>query len=368
MNNTAAFVVSLCLILPGCGFLAEDLPTSGTPASETTTTIAGTHSPPTPTPYPGLTGGVTAPTVASPLPGSELEQSQPVLVVSNATTEDQAPLTYSFEVGTDSGFEEIVILATGISQGTDGHTSWQVSETLESRKYFWRSRARSGMVKSPYSAVADFTVKAVATPPPPPPPPPPLPTPPAGVTVFDPLTGGSSVGEVQGGVFEAQGWRVTGKSDFIRYVISTLSSGYATWETRGLNPMNNRPEHYMLFGMWDPSRGEYRTNPFRVHIRKLDTRHNHPYIRLRWISGGEEHNTGYDFMNWNPQHAYQWSIEWGPESGSHMVRVSLDGQVIIEQRYSKSYRPHVHWVELGNSERHESIVGAIYANLQIGAR
>jgi hypothetical protein len=163
----------------------------------------------------------------------------------------------------------------------------------------------------------------------------------------------------------SRGWQVTSRGDFIRYIVPTIQSGFVEWENLGLTPTNPAPDLYTLFGMWDPSKGDYRENAFRVHLRKLDTQgHNPPYVRLRWISGGEEHNEGFDFLSWNPGQAYRWRIEWG----GHDARVLLDGRVVIRTGYGPTYRPDQHWIEMGVEERAESIPGVIYRNVRIGRR
>jgi hypothetical protein len=140
------------------------------------------------------------------------------------------------------------------------------------------------------------------------------------------------------------------------------------WNNTGFYPRNGADDNYILFGMWDPSRGDYRANPFRVHIQKLDDRHNPPYVRLRWIANGEQHDKGYDFTDWQPNRVYEWRIDWGPDGGSHAARVYLNGQQIIEIRYTNAYRPETQWIELGVAERHESVVGAVYSNFRVGSR
>ena len=217
---------------------------------------------------------------------------------------------------------------------------------------------------SGYSSVATFTVRSPGAAPGPGPGPSPGPQ---GLVLSDPLATGS-LGQVGGGQFTGFGWQVTRVTDFIRYEVPPIESGYAEWENTGLRRTNLSIDAYVLFGMWDPSRGAYRENPFRVHIQKLDERHNRPYIRLRWISQLEEHNVGHNFLDWDPARAYRWRLEWGPEGASHVARVFLDGQEIIAERYGPPYRPQVHYVELGVEERQESVIGAVYSNLRIGRR
>jgi hypothetical protein len=106
-----------------------------------------------------------------------------------------------------------------------------------------------------------------------------------------------------------------------------------------------------------------------VHVRKLDTQgHNPPYVRLRWISGGQEYNEGFDFLAWNPGRAYRWRVEWGPGGGGNEARVLLDGLVVIRTRYGPAYQPAEHWIEMGVEERAESIVGVVFRNVSIGRR
>jgi hypothetical protein len=176
------------------------------------------------------------------------------------------------------------------------------------------------------------------------------------------------VGDVNGGRFVREGWQVTTKHDFIRYEVPSIESGYVEWSNTGLNPRNLSPDNYVLFGMWDPSRGAYRTNPFRVTIQKLDDSHNPPYVRLRWIVNGEQHDAGYNYSNWAPNRRYQWRIVWGRDGGRNAARVYLNGQQIIEIGYTNAYRPEVHLIELGVAQRHESVVGAVYSNFRVGAR
>lgn len=215
------------------------------------------------------------------------------------------------------------------------------------------------------------------TPPPPPPPtggptaPPPTPTPtPTGnASIVDPLTNGTSVGEVAGGIFSSAGWQVITPADYIRYRPPTITSGFVEWENLGLSPINPRRELFTIMGMWDPTRGDYRENPFRVHVRKLDTQgHNPPYVRLRFISNGDQHDVGWDFLDWNPNRAYQWRLEWGPSGSGNAARVFVDGQLVISTGYGPAYRPEQHWIEMGIQERAETIVGLVFRNVRIGRR
>ncbi len=317
------------------------------------------------TPPPSTTGptvnGLTAPTIVSPLPGNSSSDPRPTLTVRNATSEDSARPLYDFQVATDDGFRAVAAETTGHPEGASGETSWRVETALPNGRYYWRARAVGARGPGPYSPISDFFAGEGGSTPPPPPP--------SSSELYDPLTNGRSVGDQRGGRFTSSGWQVTSRGDFIRYVVPTIQSGFVEWENLGLSRTNPAPDLYTLFGMWDPSKGPYRENPYRVHIRKLDTQgHNPPYVRLRWISGGEEHNPGYDFLGWNPGQVYRWRVEWGPGGEGNEARVFLDGRLIIRTGYGPAYRPDQHWIEMGVEERAESIVGAVFRNVRIGRR
>jgi hypothetical protein len=290
-----------------------------------------------------------------------VDTGQPTLTVSNATASDGSTPTYAFQVATDSGFSSIVAQNPSVSQGSQGQTSWQVSQALDGRQHFWRARARAGGTDGPFSPVADFTVR--------------LPGFIGGsgtIQIFDPLTNGTTVGTTRrGGTFTAEGWRVDTLSDFIRYEVSPLlpGSGFVEFESIGLNRRNLRNDALMLLGMWDPTRGDYRVNPFRVHLQKRDEFHNPPYLRLRWISGGILIEPEANIIDWVPSTRYAWRIEWGPnDGGSQTTRVFINDQEVMRGNYQRPYTPARHWIELGIEERNESVIGAVYSNVRIGRR
>jgi hypothetical protein len=304
--------------------------------------------------------GVSAPTIQEPLPGHSASDPQPTLTVRNAAADDGSRLSYDFQVATDDGFRGMVAETREQPEGGGGTTSWRVSAALSPARYFWRARAVGSRGPGPYSPISDFLVAAAAGPPP---------TAPSAAEIFDPLTNGRSVGERRGGRFTSAGWQVTSRGDFIRYVVPTIPSGFVEWDNIGLARFNPAFDLFSLFGMWDPSKGDYRENAYRVYLQKLDTQgHNPPYVRLRWISNGEEHNTGYDFLDWVSNRNYRWRIEWGPAGSGNEARVLLDGRVVIRTGYGPAYRPEEHWIEMGVEERSDSIIGVTYRNVRIGRR
>ena len=136
----------------------------------------------------GLTGceaakssNPTAPTVAGPIAGVTInppvllepaqgfrfkESEQPIrLVARNATTTGVRPLTYTFEVASDSGFNTKLFARSGVQPG-DGQTSVQIDRLEIGRSYYWRARAEDGANTGAFST-AGFEIfpKAAINPP-----------------------------------------------------------------------------------------------------------------------------------------------------------------------------------------------------------
>lgn len=313
---------------------------------------------------------LSAPTIQSPATGATISGNPPTLTIANATGGVGEP-TYRFEVAADSAFTNQLAAEEGIGQGSGGVTSWRVPEPLRGGQvddtglatYHWRARASATGETGPWSATANLRIqegvflRGGASP--------------SGLIVADPLTNGTSVGEGEGGEFHPGGWMATNAATYIRYEIPTLRSGYVQFDVTNLREPNPRSDKRMLMIMWDPTRGDYTTNPYRVHLQKMDRRTvSFDYLRLRWISRGQERNVGYDFTDWDPARVYQFRLEWGdfPGIDTQWVRVLLDGVEILTRNYDFPYTPSTHWVELGCAPRNETLEEAIFSNVRIGTR
>lgn len=108
---------------------------------------------------------ITPPTPVTPAQGANINaKDQPVtLSIQNSTTNGQRPITYVFEIATDSGFANRVLVREGIQPGASGRTDLRLPDALASdRTYFWRAQAQDGANASPYSNPASFTVVTLA--------------------------------------------------------------------------------------------------------------------------------------------------------------------------------------------------------------
>ncbi len=136
------------LLLAGCEQAKSANPTSPS--------IAG--------PIAGVT--ISAPKLLQPAAGSQLSfEQQPItLMVANATSTGIRPLTYVFQISTDSGFGTTLFSQTGVAAGTSGQTSFRLPSMLSAdHTYYWRARAEDGANTGDYAAPANFKVFTAIT-------------------------------------------------------------------------------------------------------------------------------------------------------------------------------------------------------------
>jgi hypothetical protein len=109
-------------------------------------------------PIPGIT--ITAPNPIDPGSGARVPSDrQPItLVVGNASSNGPRPLSYAFEIATDTNFTTKVFTRDGISGGS-GRTSLRLPDALATgRTYFWRAQAQDGANSSAFSTPVSFSV------------------------------------------------------------------------------------------------------------------------------------------------------------------------------------------------------------------
>ena len=137
----AALAAAALLALAGCEVKKSETPLSPTVAGP----IAGVD--------------ITAPRLLEPGNGSRLKAAQqPItLIVENSSTNGVRPISYTFEVAPDSGFETKSYARSGVVPGSDGRTQVTVAALETGRVYHWRVRAEDGANTSQYSA-ASFEV------------------------------------------------------------------------------------------------------------------------------------------------------------------------------------------------------------------
>ena len=110
-------------------------------------------------PIPGVV--ISEPKLLEPGSGWELDNAtQPIrLLVENASTNGQRPLSYTFQLASDAQFTNLVFARGGVAPGDGGRTSIQMTDRLPTgRSFFWRARAEDGANTGPYSAAVSFSI------------------------------------------------------------------------------------------------------------------------------------------------------------------------------------------------------------------
>jgi hypothetical protein len=103
-------------------------------------------------PIPGV--NISAPGLLQPAQGVKFKESQqPIrLVIANASTNGVRPLSYTFEVATDSGFTNKVFARSGVAPGDNNQTSVQLDRLGIGQNYSWRARAEDGANTGPFAS------------------------------------------------------------------------------------------------------------------------------------------------------------------------------------------------------------------------
>jgi hypothetical protein len=116
-----------------------------------------------------------SPSVAGPIPGVEitapkplepaaeaqvLDNKQPItLMLENAGSNGQRPLSYLVEVASDANFATKVFTKAGVTPGDGGRTSVRIPDKLKTdRTYFWHARAQDGANTGPFSPAVKFSI------------------------------------------------------------------------------------------------------------------------------------------------------------------------------------------------------------------
>jgi hypothetical protein len=100
-----------------------------------------------------------APLLVAPAEGAVLAVPRPALVIANATSPDQLPLTYDFELYAvaSGGSQTLVEAVTGVAPGPT-ETAWTPSGDLADGSYSWRARAADVHQPGPWMTSAHFAI------------------------------------------------------------------------------------------------------------------------------------------------------------------------------------------------------------------
>jgi hypothetical protein len=110
-------------------------------------------------PIPGIE--ISAPKMLDPTSGTKISvEKQPVtLLIENSGSNGPRPLSYSFDIATDTGFANLVFSQANVAQGDGGRTSVKMTDLLATgRTYYWRARAQDGANTGPYATPMSFSI------------------------------------------------------------------------------------------------------------------------------------------------------------------------------------------------------------------
>ena len=135
-QGMAALCTTFSVVLAGC-----EAQKSSTPLSPS---VAG--------PIAGVS--ITVPKLIEPAQGFKYKESQqPIkLIVENASTTGVRPVSYMFEVATDSNFTSKVYARSGVPPGDNNRTSVQIDRLDLGRAYYWRAKADDGANSSEFAS------------------------------------------------------------------------------------------------------------------------------------------------------------------------------------------------------------------------
>jgi hypothetical protein len=115
--------------------------------------------------------GLPAPTLSSPQ-NDAIANGRPMLIVNNVAASQSAARTYDFQVadlesGLTGSSESLFAAATGLAEGSNGRTSFQLARDLRAgRRYYWRARAVQSGTSGAWSDTFRFRTEAGTNAPP----------------------------------------------------------------------------------------------------------------------------------------------------------------------------------------------------------
>ncbi len=315
----------------------------------------------------GVTLKATAPTVISPINGAQPDTL--VLTASKAEGKfnKSMPLTYQFQISTDSG--SIVSACTATVPDSGANVTYTPTCGLDfDAPYKWKVRARNGDYVGPWSAEASFK------------------TPSGGYIngneVFDPLTNGKTAGEPSGPVqfIPGQGAKLIDHSSFIRYRLPVnLQQGEFSMMILGADE-GSEGDKSKVFAMQEgPDEGDLTDDDYRFTAELRGANYPAPgSVTYRIIAGdGVSRDGARQVINFNSSRWYFWKFSW--QTGSARLEVRLDnetGQTIYSSGIgtgSHPYRPDPHYLYLGApigraGAMDATLPGGIYKNVWASSR
>jgi hypothetical protein len=297
----------------------------------------------------GETLKATAPTPQSPINGQQPQGFLTLVASKSSSPFSNASAAFQYEFEIRRSGSPVAACTVTLGGGTGTNVSYSPTCALEfDQQYSWRVRAVFQGRHGPWSQEATFRA-------------------PAGGffrnnEFFDPLTSGTTVGQINGSVtfLPGVGARMDGFSSRITYVLdSNLQAGEFSLMTIGVDEGNDGDKTKIM--SMQEGFGDLTANDYRMTVEKRGRRYETPgAVTWRIIVGDSgEHDRIIDGdrlgISFSDERWYFWKFTWGGNRAQLEVRQdSATGAVIYNTSRSMNgfaYRPVPHVVHIGGTSR-----------------
>jgi hypothetical protein len=300
------------------------------------------------------------PGTVSPTGGTQV-QSDPVVLTATTTkgTYTDMALQYHFQVRSGS----TVVSEATVGPVSDPTVTFTPSGLSPNTTYTWRVQATYQGQNAPWSPDASFQTIGKFN---------------NGLEFFDPLLDGTTVGIRHGGaLIPGQGWQSDALNSGLDYPIQTCSNCRLEFDVRNFGKEEGAP--YGLDVKWITqgdaaafgSFAAFRDHPWKMTMEQRaddDTG-----IKMIWRNGaagggdpGDHTFKAPTGINWSSSRAqpYHFVLDWTPGG----FTISIEGQVVVQDGFSRAYAPPNHTISLGCWPRAETMIGAIWSNVRLTRR
>ena len=316
----------------------------------------------------GETLKVAAPELLSPLPGVTLTSSSSVTftVARLAGKHASFPLTFEFDIAKQGGPQ---IDNTRVTQSGTGNTSFTMVRELEiNTAYTARVRATFNGLVGPWSPVSVFRSPDI--------PQPYMRANGAGTEIFDPMTGGRTVGTISGPFqfLPGIGVRLIDQTSHITYALpANLQEGEFSLMITGVDEGSPGDKSKVMSMQEGPEASDITDDDYRM-TAELRGRSYNPAgaVTFRIITGGGEHNI-FDGVrtpvNFTDSRWYFWKFTWVTGRATLEVREdSPTGGLIYSSSIGTGthpYRPTPHLVHIGSPVGRNGAIDATIGGLTV---
>jgi hypothetical protein len=345
---TAAFALALA-----CG------KSSQAPTSPSSATLPDSGAAPD-----GSTLKATAPSPVSPANGQQPDAL--VLVATKARMKfADAALSYQFQIRDGGNVVYDSGVVGGAGSGADNVQFTPAVVLTPDATFTWRARAMFQGAAGPWSSDATFKAPVGGFI--------------RGNELFDPLTGGKTVGTIVGPAqFTGEGLQLLGHESHVTYQLpTTLTGGEFSLMVKGADE-GGEGDKSKVFSM-QQGFGDITTNPYRFtgELRGRNYGGGPGSISCRMIAGdGKSRDCARSQRNFDSSRWYFWRVSWNAGASFTMeVRADGDsGPVIYSQTIGlggHTYRPTPHILYLGapigrGGPLDATLPGGIYKNVYAG--